>query len=376
MGPRPASKRQRVSGESAGSSSMPTSPVDTTQMLQNFKELSLDNKLETMFSCLLDVKATNDRLLNAERTVKHIKESTQVNCRRIDLLAYKSIDIESRQRRNNLLFWGIPEGRGDDCIAEVSCFLEDKLGLDGDEISIQRAHRIDRVQRQTLIGRSANARPRPLIALFRDYQDVELVLSNANKLQGTPFGINRDYPREIINARKTLLKEKKDLKLKYPSANISIQYPAKLVCDKRVVKDMFPNWFSVMKGDRLDANLGRLRQKGMSPFDEDGGEVFASDSEHTDDGVNNDIEMSDQSGAARGPVHTPAPPPLPKSPPPSLPMEPSLANGYITMNGREDGERTIQDVQSNHIYHTGHKKSTEGAPSASTSRPPDQTLTA
>ena len=101
--------------------------------------------------------------------------------------------------------------RGDDCIAEVSCFLEDKLGLDGDEISIQRAHRIGRVQRQTLIGRSANARPRPLIALFRDYQDVELVLSNANKLQGTPFGINRDYPREIINARKTLLKEKKDL---------------------------------------------------------------------------------------------------------------------------------------------------------------------
>ena len=87
MGPRPASKRQRVSGESAGSSSMPTSPVDTTQMLQNFKELSLDNKLETMFSCLLDVKATNDRLLNAERMVKHIKESTQVNCRRIDLLA-------------------------------------------------------------------------------------------------------------------------------------------------------------------------------------------------------------------------------------------------------------------------------------------------
>ena len=104
MGPRPASKRQRVSGESASSSSVPASPVDTSQLLQNFKALSLDNKLETMFSCLLEVKATNDRLLNAERTVKHMQETTQVNCRPIDLLAYKSIDIESRQRRNNLLF--------------------------------------------------------------------------------------------------------------------------------------------------------------------------------------------------------------------------------------------------------------------------------
>ena len=163
---------------------MPTSLNDTTQMLQNFKELSLDDKLETMFSCLLDVKATNDRLLNAERTVKHIKETTQVNCRRIDLLAYKSIDIESRQRHNNLLFWGIPEGRGDDCIAEVSCFLEDKLALDGNEVSIQRAHRIGRVQRQTLIGRLADAQTRPLIALFRDYQDVKLILSKQINYKG------------------------------------------------------------------------------------------------------------------------------------------------------------------------------------------------
>ena len=91
------------------------------------------------------MKATSDRLLNAERTVKQIRETTQVNSRRIDLLAYKSIDTESRQRRNNLLFWGIPEVRNEHYIAEVSNFLEDKLGLDGDAICIQREHRIGRV---------------------------------------------------------------------------------------------------------------------------------------------------------------------------------------------------------------------------------------
>ena len=121
-----------------------------------------------------------------------------MNCRRFDLLAYRSLDIESRQIRNNLLFRGIPEVRDEDCIAEVKYFLGDRLGLDNDAISIQRAHRVGRIQRQ-----SANIRKRPLIALIGDYQDVELVLSNANKLQGTLFGINWDYPKEIINARKT-----------------------------------------------------------------------------------------------------------------------------------------------------------------------------
>ena len=368
MGPRPASKRPRVSGESASSSSMPASPVDTSQMLKNFKELSLDNKLETMFSCLLDVKATNDRLLNAERTVKHIKETTQVNCRRIDLLAYKSIDIESRQRRNNLLFWGIPEGRDEDCIAEVKYFLGDKLGLDGDAISIQRAHRVGRIQRRTLIGRSANTRNRPLIALFGDYQDVELVLSNANKLQGTPFGINRDYPREIINARKTLLKEKKDLKAKYPNANISIHYPAKLMCDKRVVKDMFPNWFSVMKGDRLDSNLGRDTSENSQQNDE-GGEVFDTESEYSDDGGLNNVDMADSSAVAQGHGPEPLPPALPKTPPPSMSMGPSLADGYLA-------ERAKQAEHSDGVDHTHGTNATENNPSTSSSRPPDQQPTA
>ena len=141
-------KRPRVSAESAGSSSTVESPIDTnkTFSLENFKALSIDSKLETMFACLLDVKATNVRLLKAKRTVKQLSESTQVNSRRIDLLAYKSIDIEARQRRNNLLFWGIPEVRNEDCLTVISEFLGDKLGLDADAITIQRARRIGKPQ--------------------------------------------------------------------------------------------------------------------------------------------------------------------------------------------------------------------------------------
>ena len=147
VGVRPI-KRPRVSAESAGSSSTVESPIDTnkTFSLENFKTLSIDSKLETMFACLLDVKATIVRLLKAERTVKQLSESPQVNSRRIDLLAYKSIDIEARQRRNNLLFWGIPEVRNEDCLTVISEFLGDKVGLDADAITIQRARRIGKPQ--------------------------------------------------------------------------------------------------------------------------------------------------------------------------------------------------------------------------------------
>ena len=201
------------------------------------------------------------------------------------------------------------------------------------------------------------------------------MLSNANKLQGTPFGINRDYPREIINARKTLLKEKKDLKAKYPNANISIHYPAKLMCDKRVVKDMFPNWFSVMKGDRLDSNLGRDTSESFQQNDE-GGEVFDTESEYSDDGGINNVDMADSSAVAQGRGSEPLPPALPKTPPPSLSMGPSLADGYLAMNERETAERAKQVECSDGVDHTHGTNSTENNPSTSTSRPPDQQPTA
>lgn len=70
MGFRPK-KRPRVSADSMDSSNKADSPTSTSKTfsLDNFKSLSIDDKLGTMFACLLDVKATNDRLLRAEQTV-------------------------------------------------------------------------------------------------------------------------------------------------------------------------------------------------------------------------------------------------------------------------------------------------------------------
>ena len=92
--------------------------------------MSVDNKLETIFVCLQDMKSTGERLLRAERTVRVLHDTTQANKQRIDMLVYRSIDAESRQRRNNLIFWGIPESLNEDAMVVVSEFISDKLVID------------------------------------------------------------------------------------------------------------------------------------------------------------------------------------------------------------------------------------------------------
>ena len=67
--------------------------------------------------------------------------------------------------------------------------------------------------------------------------------------------MSRDYPQEIIDARKLLRAEMKSLKSKYPSSKISIQNPAKLVIDGRIHKDMFPQWREYMNRDRLKTSI-------------------------------------------------------------------------------------------------------------------------
>lgn len=283
---KPASKRQRVSDASAGSASGAGkgagSGASKTSLLpiEKFRELNVDDKLDRIFVCVQNVLLTNERLLKAEKTVNELRNTTQVNKDRINMLAYKSIDSEARQRRNNLVFWGIPESVSEDCSVVLNDFLATQLHLDPDNIYVQRVHRIGKLKPLQRRG-SGPARPRhrPLIAAFRDYPDVELILSNVDKLQGSNFGINRDYPQEIVNARKPLFKEKKELKNQFPSAKISIQFPAKLIKDGHVIRDMFPNWHKVLKLDRLSQLEYSINNPEETVFDNETTESNDSDME-------------------------------------------------------------------------------------------------
>ena len=151
---------------------------------------------------------------------------------RLLLLEYKSVDLEARSRRKNLLFIGFTEEKDENCVMQISNFLKQSLEFRSD-ICIDRAQRLGRFKRD---------KHRQIIVAFRDCSDVELILSNAHKLKGTKYSINRDYPQEIVNARKTLWKEYKSLKSENPDKRVKIVYPAKILMNGRVVRDAFPQW--------------------------------------------------------------------------------------------------------------------------------------
>ncbi|MES9882921.1 MAG: hypothetical protein ABW185_18795 [Sedimenticola sp.] len=226
----------------------PTTPTVSTMPLSNFKSMSVDEKLDVIFTSVQAMNIVHNKVSDLERNVLTNTRDLDKTTDRVKVLEYKSIDLEARSRRNNLLFRGIPETANEDSLSVIRDFLSTQLQLTPD-IPIHRAHRLGRMQ-YNRGERGFRPRHRPIIVALRDYQDVELILSNTRNLTGTAFGINRDYPPEIVNARKDLYPMLKRYRAEKPDSRVTIQFPARLLIDKTVIVDMFPDWYEVLKRSR------------------------------------------------------------------------------------------------------------------------------
>ena len=89
--------------------------------------------------------------------------------------------MAARARRNNNLFRGISENRGDNCYQLVRYFLKNHLDIDSDRMYIARAHRLGRMQRNN------QYQSRPIIVNICDYCDIESIMGSARMLQGKHF---------------------------------------------------------------------------------------------------------------------------------------------------------------------------------------------
>ena len=162
------------------------------------------------------------------------------------LLAYKSIDIEARSRRRKLLFHGLAESRSENCTELLRNFLWDEMGIDSDDLFIERVHRLGSLHKAKL---KSEIPRRPIIVAFYEYQHTEKILDAAYMLRGTIFSVSRDYPKEIVSVRQRLMPQFK-AERQNKNNKVSLEYPAKLVVNGRVVADEFPDWFSVLGQNR------------------------------------------------------------------------------------------------------------------------------
>lgn len=240
-------KRGRIStgGTSNAHVSDQIPPTSTSPIPDNYDTLSVDEKLNLILSTMktlntLQVKI--DRALGVTNAITHMEHTVNLQEDRITVLEYKSIDSEARARRNNLLFKGFPESRSENCPAAINDFIQRELGID-DKLPIDRAHRL---------GRFRSGQNRFIIVAFTYFQDTEYILSKGHMLRNKPYSISRDFPHEIVQARKLLWPRYKDMRSRHTGSNVNIVYPAKLVHNGKVVVDMFPQWDELMRRSRVN----------------------------------------------------------------------------------------------------------------------------
>ena len=243
-------KRRRQNTSENGPTEKGTDIFHTEEI--DFASLNSEDKLNLILSkvslseCRFErIEGKLGTLVENQKKINNIEKVLRSHEARIRLLEYKSIDIEARGRRKNLLFYGFEEERNEVCRDKVRNFVMDKFDIHPDCVGVERAHRVGRFnpQRQS---------PRPIIAVFRDYITTENIISQGRLLRGTQYGVSRDYPVEIKNARRLLWDDLKAAKRRNPAANVSIGFPAKLSVNGQIVSDLFPEWDDILRGSRID----------------------------------------------------------------------------------------------------------------------------
>jgi len=132
----------------------------------------------------------------------------------------KNLYRESYSRRENIKFFNISENSDEDTEETLRNFMERELGFRNTRsVEIQSVHRLNR-RNDTV--------PRPIIARFLRYKDVEEIFALGRRLEGTNFQMFRDLPREIIKRRKDQMAVLKGARRNGMRASFSRSQPDKL----------------------------------------------------------------------------------------------------------------------------------------------------
>ena len=114
-------------------------------------------------------------------------------------LKEKLLDLEYRQRRNNLIFDGITEGSGETgekCAELIRSVLSNIPNLKQDEVVLERCHRKGPKPKSDKVIRS-------IICCFNSYVDIAKILENKSKLPRGVY-VSEDLPDEWLDCRKVL----------------------------------------------------------------------------------------------------------------------------------------------------------------------------
>ena len=220
--------------------------------LDAFCKMPDDQKLIAMFTKLLAVESKQISLSEVVSPVYEkvdiLEDCVNIHARKLKMLSYRSLDLEARSRRNNLIFRGLADCRNENCAGLIIDFLAEEMQIDINSNDIVRAHRLGSYR---LLKSRYQVPKRPIIVAFKDYSLVERIMGDIKKLWGKPYRVEKDFPAEITEARKNLWPKLKAEKAKNPNCKLTIGYPAKLIKNNRVIADEFPEWRRILRTSRV-----------------------------------------------------------------------------------------------------------------------------
>ena len=198
-----------------------------TQELETFQDTTKKDIEELKSSQTFigeQAKQNADALKKDKVLIAGLLEQAQKNEDMINELQTKNLYLEAYSRRENLKFMNIKEettiDEKEDTEEVLRSFLERDLGFaDARNVEIQRVHRN---------GKSKDGKPRPILARFLRFKDVQKIISLGHRLKDTDYQIFQDYPAEIINRRRSQMESFKAARKKGIPASFSSSQPDKL----------------------------------------------------------------------------------------------------------------------------------------------------
>ncbi|XP_065297986.1 uncharacterized protein [Dermacentor albipictus] len=193
--------------------------------------LSIDRAICDFNTRLTDLEERFQNRSTFTSDVEIIQSTVSQTALLVQDLQLRLDDSENRSRRNNLIFYGLPDSSPRETYAESEKIITDHclehLEIALDPKDIERAHRL---------GRHTPNHLRPIIVKFISSKAKETILSKGPKFKGTKFSVGEDYTRRVQNIRKHLVSFAKEKTNKF-----SLRYKTLHIGPKRYFFDETTN---------------------------------------------------------------------------------------------------------------------------------------
>ena len=162
-------------------------------------------------SCNYLSQETSDLKKSQKEFSGYIENQFEDNKKAVAEVKSKTIDLEDRSRRSNLVFYNVaesPNGVNEDCEQKIVNVLASlHIFPPGEkEVWIDRAHRLGRKSPEN------GTRPRPIIVKFTYFKQKEVIIANGNKFRNSHVNVSEDFSRETLRIHKELREHGKQAK--------------------------------------------------------------------------------------------------------------------------------------------------------------------